>query len=66
MQKIVPCKDCTDRNEKCHSVCKKYLEWKAELDEEHKKILEGRIKYAESRRIQKESIARMRKKSRLK
>lgn len=23
-----PCKGCTDRNETCHGICERYLEWK--------------------------------------
>ena len=31
-----PCKGCTaetGRNSQCHSTCKRYLEWRRELDE---------------------------------
>ena len=34
MVKIVtPCKGCEDRAVGCHSVCDKYITWKAERDE---------------------------------
>lgn len=29
---IVPCKDCSERHESCHSDCDKYQEWKEESD----------------------------------
>ena len=27
-----PCKGCTDRTVTCHGVCKRYQDWKAELE----------------------------------
>lgn len=27
---ICPCKGCSDRNARCHSVCEKYAQWKTE------------------------------------
>lgn len=25
---VCPCKECTERQLNCHSICKKYLDWK--------------------------------------
>lgn len=33
-----PCKGCNDRNMGCHSTCKKYLDWKNEVDALNKEI----------------------------
>ena len=35
MRKMPPCKDCTDRKLLCHGSCKKYQEWKKEIDEQN-------------------------------
>lgn len=34
-----PCYKCTDREPGCHSVCEKYIEWKAEY-QQHKKAID--------------------------
>lgn len=36
-----PCtKDCTDRNQKCHSECEKYIDWKNTYEAQRKAIFE--------------------------
>ena len=35
MRRTAPCKDCLDREPRCHSNCQKYLAWKAEVDEQN-------------------------------
>ena len=52
-----PCMDCTsERSEGCHSICKKYKEWKAKYEEEKSKADKARQKdmqmraYLKSRR----------------
>lgn len=36
--KDCPCYNCEDRKSGCHADCKKYLEWRANLDENRKMI----------------------------
>lgn len=39
-----PCKDCTERQLYCHSVCDKYLAFRQEKQKEYKeKILKGSL-----------------------
>lgn len=33
-----PCKDCLERQLGCHSICKKYISYKKEVDETNSKI----------------------------
>ena len=40
MRPIVPCRDCKDRTPTCHTGCKKYEEYKGEL-EKYKKSTRG-------------------------
>ena len=35
---VSPCKDCGDRNEKCHVICEKYAQFVKEHGEEKEKI----------------------------
>ena len=28
-----PCKDCIDRDERCHGTCERYLDWKRKREE---------------------------------
>jgi len=38
MAKIdTPCHNCSDRHEGCHSDCPKYIEYKSQMDQLHKK-----------------------------
>lgn len=46
------CKDCTDRNETCHSTCEKYIQAKAEHEEMRKLIDAEKSKYREYRNYQ--------------
>lgn len=32
----VPCKDCAERHDRCHSKCERYSNFKMELDKIHK------------------------------
>ena len=36
--KLPPCKGCEDRVIGCHSVCERYITWKAERDELKKEL----------------------------
>lgn len=44
---LCPCKDCDNRSETCHGICKAYKEWSVEnektRDEIHRKINLQRI-----------------------
>lgn len=40
--KLPPCKECTERQAKCHSTCKKYIEWKAEHETKRETISQKR------------------------
>lgn len=40
-----PCKDCKDRHFKCHSDCKKYLNFKRVLNTYNKKLKEEKRLY---------------------
>ena len=33
-----PCRDCTERNAECHSVCEKYKIWRTELDKKNEGV----------------------------
>ena len=47
----VPCKDCKDRELKCHMHCIEYIQWKNELNEINNKIKNiHRLESATSRR----------------
>lgn len=35
-----PCKDCTDRNAQCHSLCDKYKLYKTEVEAHKKKAVQ--------------------------
>lgn len=35
MRKPSPCKYCDKRTATCHSICKEYIEWKADLDNDN-------------------------------
>lgn len=41
MMRHAPCKNCTDRNADCHSICNLYKEWKIEYEEE--RIIRNKI-----------------------
>ena len=45
----IPCKDCTLRNETCHSTCKMYKQFKADLEIEKSKKKELSDRYADYR-----------------
>ena len=38
----VPCKNCTERHPACHDHCQKYLEVKAQAQEQSRKIAEAK------------------------
>lgn len=38
--KACPCKDCVERQMRCHSSCTKYKEWRKEYDEQKSQINE--------------------------
>lgn len=38
----VPCMNCENRHQSCHSTCKQYLDFKKEKEIEHKSILKIR------------------------
>ena len=40
VQMKCPCKGCADRTVTCHGVCRRYQEWKKELDETNKWLRE--------------------------
>ena len=41
---IAPCKDCKDRHVGCHGKCKKYLEYKKELQKaKHREKIDKKI-----------------------
>ncbi len=46
MRKSSPCKDCKKRPAICHSTCKEYFEWKADMDSENAIIRKGKTKDA--------------------
>ena len=48
-----PCKDCTLRNETCHSTCKMYKQFKADLEIEKakKKVFSDRYKVSLNRSL---------------
>ena len=39
-----PCKDCTDRHQRCHAECEKYAAWSAE----HEKRRAENLKHSET------------------
>lgn len=40
----VPCRTCTERHERCHGTCERYLRWKAEHQEIKEHIYKERDK----------------------
>ena len=44
MSNKVPCRFCSDRDEKCHSTCERYLEYKRINDAERDRRFEEREK----------------------
>ena len=44
---ISPCKDCTERNMKCHGKCERYKNWKHEHEEAREK-LRNKNQYSDS------------------
>ena len=50
---IVPCKGCEDRVVGCHSVCDKYITWKAQRDEIKKEMTKIAMQEQEQNDIEK-------------
>lgn len=51
--KLPPCKGCEDRVIGCHSVCEKYITWKAERDELKKELTKIAMQEQEQNDIEK-------------
>lgn len=51
--KLPPCKGCEDRVIGCHSVCDKYITWKAERDELKKELTKIAMQEQEQNDIEK-------------
>ena len=51
--KLPPCKGCEDRVVGCHSVCDKYITWKAERDELKKELTKIAMQEQEQNDIEK-------------
>lgn len=43
MRKDPPCKGCNTRFLYCHSICERYLEWKADNDENNEKEYQAKL-----------------------
>ena len=46
MKNTTPCKDCFDRTITCHSVCRRYQDWKKEHEEQMAARRAEREKYS--------------------
>lgn len=66
MKKESPCHGCTDRwviaDRNCHSTCKRWSEWKAELDAENKARLAAEKARADATSFAVDSVVRTRRK----
>lgn len=51
--KLSPCKGCEDRVVGCHSVCERYITWKAERDELKKELTKIAMQEQEQNDIEK-------------
>lgn len=51
--KLPPCKGCEDRVIGCHSVCERYITWKAERDEMKKELTKIAMQEQEQNDIEK-------------
>lgn len=51
--KLPPCKGCMDRVIGCHSVCERYITWKAERDELKKELTKIAMQEQEQNDIEK-------------
>lgn len=51
--KLPPCKGCEDRVIGCHSVCDKYITWKAQRDELKKELTKIAMQEQEQNDIEK-------------
>lgn len=51
--KLPPCKGCEDRVIGCHSVCERYITWKAERDEIKKELTRIAMQEQEQNDIEK-------------
>lgn len=51
--KLPPCKGCEDRVIGCHSVCERYITWKAERDEIKKELTKIAMQEQEQNDIEK-------------
>lgn len=51
--KLPPCKGCEDRVIGCHSVCERYITWKAERDELKKELTKIAMQEQEQNDIEK-------------
>ena len=59
-----PCKGCEDRTITCHGVCKRYQEWKKNLDETKKWLREQKPMQSDAREKQQNERLRTGKNSR--
>ena len=50
---MTPCKDCKDREFKCHGKCERYKQWKRDHDKEHQYNQQLRVKLKEIESITK-------------
>ena len=57
--KLPPCKGCEDRVIGCHSVCERYITWKAERDELKKELTKIAMHEQEQNDIEKSRKKRM-------
>ena len=60
---VVPCKDCVERHESCHSSCDKYVDWRRMLDEQKRKIYSVKTAEREVRNHKNAVISKACKKS---
>lgn len=51
--KLPPCKGCDEREIGCHSVCERYITWKAQRDEIKKKLTKIAMQEQEQNDIEK-------------
>ncbi len=51
--KLPPCKGCDDRVVGCHSVCERYITWKAQRDEIKKELTKIAMQEQEQNDIEK-------------
>ncbi len=53
IKQLPPCKGCEDRVIGCHSVCERYITWKAERDEIKKELTKIAMQEQEQNDIEK-------------